>query len=84
MASGCPVISSTRGSLDEVVSEAALRIDPENIEEMAAALTTLATDDNARKDLIRRGFVNAKRFDWQKNGHNYLDICRLLINKYKN
>lgn len=84
MASGCPVISSTRGSLDEVVSEAALRIDPENIEEMAAALTTLATDENARKDLIRRGFVNAKRFDWQKNGHNYLDICRLLINKYKN
>jgi glycosyltransferase involved in cell wall biosynthesis len=84
MASGCPVISSTRGSLDEVVSDAALRIDPENIEEMAAALTTLATDENARKDLIRRGFANAKRFDWAKNGHNYLDICRLLINKYKN
>ena len=84
MASGCPVISSTRGSLDEVVSEAALRIDPENIEEMAAALTTLATDENARKDLIRRGFANAKRFDWAKNGQNYLDICRLLINKYKN
>ena len=84
MASGCPVISSTRGSLDEVVADAALRIDPENIEEITAALTSLATDESARVGLISKGLENAKRFDWDKNGHKYLDICRLLINSYKN
>ncbi|HLH54933.1 MAG TPA: glycosyltransferase family 1 protein, partial [Verrucomicrobiae bacterium] len=35
MACGCPVISSTRGSLEEIVGTAALTVDPENVDEMS-------------------------------------------------
>ena len=44
MASGTPVLCSNRASLPEVVGEAAVMIDPENIDEMAAAMRRLIDD----------------------------------------
>ena len=41
---GCPVICSARGSLGEVVGQAAAIIDPSSIESIAAQLTTFATE----------------------------------------
>ncbi len=84
MACGTPVISSTRGSLDEVVADCALRINPESIEEMTAALTLLSTSESARRELTAKGYTNAKRFDWDQNGLKVLEFYRLLINSYKN
>ncbi|RYD38513.1 MAG: glycosyltransferase family 1 protein [Verrucomicrobiaceae bacterium] len=66
MACGTPVISSTRGALEEVVADAALTIDPENPMEMAAALTKLATDRAAADRLRTAGLANAARFDWAR------------------
>lgn len=51
MACGCPVISSTRGSLKEVVAGAARTVDPESIDDLSRALTELATDNSIRKRL---------------------------------
>jgi glycosyltransferase involved in cell wall biosynthesis len=64
MACGCPVISSTRGSLGEVVGDAALTIDPENVDEMASGLCRIASDDVLRNHLRTAGLSNAKRFNW--------------------
>src|SRR5262249_22252078 len=43
MACGCPVISSTRGALAEVVGSAAALVDPENVESISAQLRIVAT-----------------------------------------
>ena len=67
MACGCPVISSGAGSLDEVVGDAAMRIDPESIESIEQALTIVASDEDLRWHLVTKGLVNARRFDWQDN-----------------
>jgi len=42
MACGVPVISSTRGSLREVVADAALTVEPENIADIAGALAKMS------------------------------------------
>src|SRR2546423_10009497 len=55
MACGCPVISSTRGSLGEVVEKAAAIIDPEDVQSMAKELRILATDVGARDRLRAAG-----------------------------
>jgi len=67
MACGCPVISSTRGSLKEVVAAAARTVDPESLDDMTSALTNLATDIGLRRRLGESGFNNARRFDWSRN-----------------
>ncbi|MES2705559.1 MAG: glycosyltransferase family 1 protein [Verrucomicrobiota bacterium] len=74
MACGTPVISSTRGALEEVVADAALTIDPENPEAMAAALTQLATDSVTVGRLRAAGLANAARFDWARTAEKVLQV----------
>jgi glycosyltransferase involved in cell wall biosynthesis len=76
MACGCPVISSTRGSLAEVVADAARTVEPEKVEDIEAALRDLATDGNARDRLRTAGFRNARRFDWDDNARQVLEVYR--------
>ena len=74
MACGCPVLSSTRGSLGEVVGDAAATMDPENVADIAAGLQRLATDPAQRAQLREAGFRNARRFDWSDNAAQVLSV----------
>jgi glycosyltransferase involved in cell wall biosynthesis len=65
MACGCPVITSTASSLPEVAGDAAVLVDPEQVEELRDALIRLAGDPLLRADLGRRGRERAARFDWR-------------------
>jgi len=66
MACGTPVISSTRGALEEVVADAALIVDPENIQDIASALTRISNDSAFLKSLASKGLANAARFHWSR------------------
>jgi glycosyltransferase involved in cell wall biosynthesis len=66
MACGCPVISSTCGSLGEVVGDAAAIVDPKDIQSIAKQLGTLATEPAARERFRAAGLAQAKKFDWGK------------------
>lgn len=63
MACGCPVICSTRGSLGEVVGDAARLVDPEDVPDLARALGELA-QPAARADWRTRGLHRSTLFDW--------------------
>jgi glycosyltransferase involved in cell wall biosynthesis len=65
MACGCPVASSTRGSLAEVVADAALTFDPQSVEQIAAAIGRIADDAQLRERLRAAGVANAARFTWE-------------------
>lgn len=79
MACGTPVISSTRGALEEVVADAALTIDPENPAAIAAALTRLATDPATADRLRAAGLVNAARFDWARTADGVADVYEKAV-----
>jgi glycosyltransferase involved in cell wall biosynthesis len=64
MAHGLPVITSNRSAMPEVVGDAALLVDPENVDELASALRLLALDEALREDLARRGRDRAAGFSW--------------------
>ncbi|MDE3084218.1 MAG: glycosyltransferase family 4 protein, partial [Verrucomicrobiota bacterium] len=74
MACGCPVATSPRGALGEIVGGAALTLDPENIGQMAGQLTRLSADENLREQLRADGLVHARCFDWQATAAATLDI----------
>lgn len=66
MACGCPVIAANTGAQPEVIGEAGILIDPENVSEITRALIKIATDLNFRQKLIGLGLARAKKFSWKK------------------
>ncbi len=66
MASGTPVLCSNRASLPEVVGDAALFVNPESTEDLAAGIERLAGSDALRKELSAKGLKQAARFSWDR------------------
>lgn len=64
MASGCPVITTHRGSLAEAAGDAALLVEGTSVTEMAEAMTRIQRPD-LRADLQARGQEQAARFRWE-------------------
>lgn len=66
MACGTPVLTSKSTSLDEVTGNAACKIDPYNVDEIADALEKLYIDAVFRETLIGKGFDQIKKYSWEK------------------
>ena len=66
MACGLPVLASNRGSLPEVVGEAGLFYDPEDLSEIEASLMQFFTDDAQRARLTAAAPKRAATFSWDK------------------
>jgi len=79
MAAGIPVITSNRSSLPEVAGDAALLIDPERTDALAAALRDLTQNEDHRLEYIRRGLERAQFFTWEKTVRQTWDVyCELF------
>jgi glycosyltransferase involved in cell wall biosynthesis len=74
MERGVPVACSDRGSLAEVVDEAALIFDPERPRGIADAIDRLLGDATERERLARAGRENAARFTWAETARRTLRV----------
>lgn len=61
-----PVITSNTSSLPEVAGEAALLVDPHNINEIAAAMQRIWDEPELRADLVQKGRQQRQLFSWDK------------------
>jgi len=66
MACGTPVIASNTTSLPEVVGEAALSVDPTDVEAIAAAMARLLDDTPLWERLRQTGIERARQFTWKQ------------------
>ncbi len=66
MACGCPVITSNTSSMPEVAGEAALFVDPYQIEEIKNAIYTLTNDAALCAAMGAEGILRASQFSWQR------------------
>lgn len=66
MSCGTPVITSNVSSLPEVAGDAAVLIDPESIEDIAAAMREVLDKPDYRQALIARGLEWAQTFSWPR------------------
>ena len=78
MACGTPVITSNNSSLPEVVGDAAILIDPHNIQEMAEAMSLALHDSGLRRDMVAKGFAQAAKFFWAQTARETLAVYRSL------
>jgi glycosyltransferase involved in cell wall biosynthesis len=66
MACGTPVLTSDVTALPEVVGEAALLVDPYDVEAIAWGMRRLVQDSTLRQELVRQGLDRARLFTWEQ------------------
>lgn len=76
MACGIPVITSNISSLPEITGDAALLINPYDVEAIAKAMERVLGDDGLRKELVKKGLKHARRFSWQDSAKKTLMAYR--------
>ena len=76
MAHGTPVVTSNTSSLPEVVGNAALLVNPENVFEIRRALQRALLDPALREQMKQRGYDQAQRFSWTNSVARILEIYR--------
>jgi len=74
MACGTPVVTSNVSSLPEVVGDAAVQVNPENVFEIARGIREVLLDEELRSTLIRCGREQAARFSWERTAREVREI----------
>jgi len=75
---GLPVVSTKKGALEEILKDSCLYVsNPYSVEEWDYKISLLITNDKLRKEIIEKGFNNAKRFTISRLGKKF----KILLEK---
>ncbi len=80
MQCGTPVIIGNRTSLPEVVGDAALAVDPFDVNAIAGAIEQILNKPALRDELRVRGLERAKMFDWHETARRTLRVYEQVAN----
>jgi glycosyltransferase involved in cell wall biosynthesis len=81
MACGTPVVCSNTSSLPEVVGDAALTVDPTDVEALAGAMQRVLSDRDLAQDLRRRGLERAAGFNWERTARDTASVYQRLCSE---
>jgi len=79
MASGVPVITSNTSAMPEVAGDAALIVNPHDIDDISSGIKKITNDQKLRSELINRGLNRAAMFSWDKTAEQYWDLFERLL-----
>jgi glycosyltransferase involved in cell wall biosynthesis len=74
MTLGAPVVTSNTSSLPEVAGDAALLVNPSDVEEQANAILQIISDAQFRDELIKKGKSRATLFSWERTARETLKV----------
>jgi glycosyltransferase involved in cell wall biosynthesis len=77
---GCPVVASYSSSIPEVVGDAGFYFDPENSEELGEKLDQVISNDDLRKELIKKGYEQKEKFSWERCSEETLKFYEKVLN----
>lgn len=75
LACGTPVIASNRTSLPEVIGDAGILLDPDDVDGFARAMRAIAEEPALAGELSRRSVEQASRFTWEQTVRGVLAAC---------
>jgi glycosyltransferase involved in cell wall biosynthesis len=78
MLAGRPVVSTTAGSLPEVLGDAATLVGPNDSEALADVILRVLTDSTYAADLADRGLKQASVYTWKAMTAQFVDLYREL------
>lgn len=74
MACGCPVVTSDAGSLPEVVADAGITLDAEDVEGYVDAVAHILSDDEYRETMVDAGLDRADSFSWERTARETVAV----------
>jgi glycosyltransferase involved in cell wall biosynthesis len=83
MAHGTPVVASNITALPEVVGNAALMVNPENVFEISRALLRVLTDQALRERMKAAGLEQAQRFSWDASVRRMLQLYEEVVAEHR-
>ena len=78
MSCGCPVIASNTSSIPEVVADAAVLVNPYNVQDIADGILKLGSTE-VRKEFILKGINHAQRFSWDKTAYEHFKVYKEIL-----
>lgn len=79
MACGVPVIVSRRASLPELVGDAAILVEPDDVSGIASSIVELVEDSQRREDLARAGLARARELTWRRCALETIAVYEKLV-----
>ena len=79
MASGTPVLTSNVGATAEVAGDAAVLVDPYDVDAIAAAIARLVDEEELRKRLRTLGLERASQFSWNRTARETLAVYESIL-----
>ncbi len=76
MAMGAPVVASNVSALPEVLGDAAVYVNPENVFDISRGILEVLLDPDLRARLKERGRKHVQSFSWEKSVQRVLELYR--------
>lgn len=78
MACGCPVLTANRYGTRELAEGAAILVEPESIDDIAAGIDRLLNDVQLRGTIVAAGLARSRRFNWETTAAEVLQVLENL------
>ncbi|MDR6123329.1 glycosyltransferase involved in cell wall biosynthesis [Bacillus sp. SLBN-46] len=80
MRAQCPIVCSNRGSIPEIVEEAALQFNPDNTDEIALQILKVL-NPQTRQYLLEKSNERVKIFSWEDSAKETLEVFESVMQK---
>jgi glycosyltransferase involved in cell wall biosynthesis len=78
MANRTAVVASNSSSLPEVLEDAAVLVNPENVFDIARGMKSILLDETMRRKLIEKGIEQVKKFSWKIAAQRVIETYELV------
>lgn len=83
MKQGLPVVCSDQGPLPEIYGKAAVYFNGEDIKEIAQAILQVISNNSLRENMRKQGYLQIKKYSWQKCAQETLEIYNQVLGRKK-
>ena len=77
-----PVITSADSAMAEVSDDAAVLVDPRDVDDMRQGMARLIKDESLQEELIEKGAEAVKPYTWKACAESYLEVYRDVVEKH--
>ena len=79
MSSGCPIVTANRYGPRELVGNAGVLVDPDQVDSIADGMDQVVVDQALRRWLVQSGYERVQRFSWKTCAQETLQALESAI-----
>jgi len=79
MAAGTPVLAANKGALPEVVGDAGMLLEPDDVDAWSSTMKRISEDVGLRRSMVDRGRTWSERFTWERAARETAAVYRACL-----